>query len=134
MDLLLLINGSKDKIIEANKLEYTDVDVVKIDEKDISHPKQMLKIINSKKYNNVFWGTIEDELQRFQKFMKLWILMSHSNKGGIIDESGNLNKFNTIKLLCIELPLLFIEAIVSIFIIIYFYLKLPVLKWRLRKS
>ena len=61
MDLLLLINGSKDKMIKANKLENTDVEVIKIDEKDISHPKQMLKLINSKKYKNL-WMIIQNHI------------------------------------------------------------------------
>jgi hypothetical protein len=134
MNLLLLINGNKENILKSNVLRLDEFEVVKIDEKDISKPRFIINLINSKKYEAVFFGTIENELQRFQIFIKIWILFSKVKKGGIIDELGHQNIYNIKKLLFMEFPLLFIETISSIFIVIYFYLKLPILKWRLKKS
>jgi len=134
MDLLLLIIGNKDKIIRAAGLNPDEIEVIKIDEKDISRPRFIIKNIKQKKYINVYFGTIENELQRFQIFIKLWMLLAGAFHGGIIDELGSRNKFNIFKLFFIELPLLFIEAIASFFIIIYFYIKLPILKWKLKRN
>ena len=127
--LLLLLNGNKDIIIKNNNLDEDKIEVVKIDEKDLSRPRFIVKLINSKKTKYIYFGCIELGLQRFHTFMKIYIFFSNAVRGEIIDESGNKNKFSYVKLFLSELPLLLFESIASFFVVVYYYFKLPFMRW-----
>jgi hypothetical protein len=129
MILLIQINGHKSDILKANGLDENAVFTVKVDEKELAKPGKMKKIVNGGNYESILFGCIELSLQRFQTFMKFYILLSKSKKGAIVDESGNSAQFSLIKHLFAELPMLALEAVVSIIVAGYFYIKLPILKW-----
>ncbi len=121
-------------ILESNNIDYTDFEIVKFDEKLLSSPRAILRLINKSKYQAVYFGCKENELQRFQIFMKIYIILSLKFKGSVIDESGHKNDFSLIKMIVCELPRLFCEAIVSLLTIIIYYIKIPYLKWTLLKK
>ncbi len=133
MDLLIQINGKKDIIIDSNKLDINNLDIIKIDEKDLAKPKKIIRLINSKKYDNVLYGCVDLEFQRFQYFMKLYIFLSKVKKGRIIDESGNVNEFRLAKFIFKETPNFKLELFISFFTVIFYYFKIPYLKIRLKK-
>ena len=132
MKLLLLITGNKDLIISANSLR--DIEVIKIDEKQLSNFKYIKTLVNKSDYSSIYFGSLDNNFQRFQYFMKTFILLSRAKKGSIIDELGNTNHYNFFKYLFIETPKFALELIFSAFIAIYFHIKLPVIKWMLKKS
>jgi hypothetical protein len=134
MILLILLNGNPNIIIDKNGLSNREIKVIKTDEKSLSNPGYIIKTIKGSKCNSVFFGNKENELQRFHIFMKLYMLLSFVLNGAIIDEYGNQNKFNILKLLFIEIPRLAFEALVTIVTIVYFYIKIPFLKWKLMKK
>jgi hypothetical protein len=133
MNLLILINGKADKLIDNNHLKADVLDIVKIDEKQLSSPKYIIRLINSKNYDKVYFGCILNELQRFQVFMKTWSLLSKTKQCVICDEKGNQNELKLFKYFCVELPSLLLELIASVFVVSYYYIKIPFLKWQLTK-
>lgn len=134
MKLLVLLNGHHKKILGANGLNPEEFEVVKLDEKLLAGPSAILKILNGKNYEAVYYGCIELILQRFHTFMKIYILLSGIMKGAIIDEQGNQNQYSLLKLILLELPMLAFEAAASIIVVFYQYLKMPVIKWLYTKK
>ncbi|MCX7735185.1 MAG: hypothetical protein N2319_00605 [Candidatus Kapabacteria bacterium] len=132
MDLLLIINGRIEKLVSVHNLNINNLEVVKIDEKDLAKPKKILKILKSKKFNNVYFACIENDLQRFHFFMFLYSLLSFRWKASIIDELGNKKIFSIIKFFLLNLPMFVIETILSFFVIVYYKIKIPILKWKLK--
>lgn len=132
MKILLLINGNLKKIFQANLLDEIVFEIQKIDEKDLAKPRYILKILKQNKYNEVYFACIENNLQRFHFFMFLYLFLSFKFKGGIIDEQGNKINFSLIKFFFVYIPKFIFEVIFSIIIIIYYKLKIPILKWKLK--
>lgn len=128
MQLLLLISGRSDVILQKNNI-YNDIQIIKIDEKDLVNFNKILKLVRDNKYSAVYFGTVDISFQRFHFFMKAYILLSNSKKGGVIDEFGKKNLLNIPLFFIKEFPLFIIELIFSLFLIIYYYLKFPVIKW-----
>ncbi len=134
MKLIFLLDAKKEKLCLAHGIEPDDVEVVKIDDKWLAKHKFILNRIKEKKYDNVYFGCIKLDFQRFQFFMKIYFLLSGFFSGAIIDEDGNSNKFSFLKLILIEIPMIIIEAIASVLVIIYSYIKFPIMKWYLTKK
>ncbi|ROL57940.1 hypothetical protein D9V84_04270 [Bacteroidetes/Chlorobi group bacterium Naka2016] len=121
MKLLLLVNGNARSIFSAQRLNESDFVVLKIDEKTLAKPKQILKSLR-KEYDEVYFGCISIEFQRFIPFMLIYILLSKAKKGGIIDEEGTKVIFSITKTIFGTIPLLLVEFMGSIFIVIFSYL------------
>ncbi|MDQ1266542.1 MAG: hypothetical protein QG635_1694 [Bacteroidota bacterium] len=132
MDLLLLVNGKKETLIEANKLDENSIHTIKIDEKNLGKPNKMKKLLQSGHYNKVLFGCMDLDLQRFIPLMKLHIFLSGIRSGAVIDHYGKQIRYGTIKFLFADLPLLAIETIASGGIIFYYYFKLLALRWTLK--
>jgi hypothetical protein len=132
MKLLLLINGSLIKIFQANLLKESDFEIQKIDEKDLAKPRHILNILKKNKYDEVYFACIENNLQRFHFFMFIYLFLSLNFKGGIIDEQGNKISFSMFKFIFVYFPKFISEVIISILVIIYYKLKIPILRWRLK--
>lgn len=130
MNLLILISGKKEKLIEKHQLSFDRT--VKIDEKSLSKPLLIRKIIKSNNFNRIYFGTIDIELQRFQFFINLYILLFASGRGSIIDYKGNVLNFNLYQMVFVFIPLIIIELIISAFLVIVYYIKLPYLKWKMK--
>lgn len=134
MILVFMIDAKKEKLCGANGLNPYEVDSVKIDDKWLAKPKFILNRIKEKKYENVYFGCIQLDFQRFHFFMKLYLLISGFTNGAIIDELGKSKKFSYIKLIFIEIPLILLEALASCLVVIYSYIKFPIMKWYLTKK
>ena len=132
MKLLLLITGKTKKILHSNGFDSTDFNVIKIDDKLLAKPVTIVNFIKSGNYSEVYFGCIENGLQRFQFFMNLYILLTFKN-GGLLDESGNKIRLTFGRFLFKGIPHILIESVASIFVVVYFYIKLPFLKRRLRR-
>ena len=129
MKLLFLLDGRYDKIAQSHNLNDSEYDVVKIDDKKLASPKFILSKIKHRKYDNIQFGCILLDFQRFHSFMIFYFFLSGFWNGSIIDESGAKIRFSFFKFLFIYIPAMFIEAILSFFIVIYYYVKLPLLKF-----
>lgn len=132
MNLIILISGSIEKIYDAHNFDEFQFEVVKIDEKDLAKPKKILKILTKEKYTSVFYACIETNLQRFHFFMLLYQLISLKWKGGIIDEQGKRLNFSFLRFIFLYMPLFLIETISSFAIVLYYKLKIPFVRWRLK--
>jgi hypothetical protein len=132
MKLILLINGSPDKIL---KLVGGDARVVKLDEKALSDAAAMRRIIGVNNPDEVIFGCKELGLQRFTFFMKLYIMRFALGRGMIIDETGDREVFSRAGFIFSDLPRLMIEIIASVFVIIYYHIKFPLLRiiWKKNK-
>ncbi len=128
MKLLLLLNGNKESILAAHKLEDSNFNTIKIDDKDLAKPKMIVKMIKESGCNTVYIGCKELQLQRFQIFMKIYCSFSRK-QSAIIDELGNINKYSTTKLFFYELPMLAFESFASIIVLLFYHLKYPFDKW-----
>lgn len=133
MDLILLLSGNKDKIIEKHNLDPNNVEVVKIDDKHLSKPKHINHLI-SYGYENVFFVCKNLDLQRFHFFMFTYLLIFCNGKGSLLDEISTPKSFNFFKYIFIMVPKLFIEVLFSTSIVIYYYIRLPYLRWKLIKK
>jgi len=134
MKLIFLLDAKKETLCEAHGIDPTNVEVVKIDDKWLAKRKFILGRIKEKQYDNVYFGCIKIDYQRFHFFMKLYLLFSGFRKGAIIDEDGKSKKFSFLKLIFIEIPMIIFEAIASTLVIIYSYIKFPIMKWYLTKK
>lgn len=121
MKLLWLVNGNAKNIIKVQKMNENEFEVIKIDEKTLANPRKMIKTLRND-YDEVYFGCISIEFQRFIPFMLIYILLSKAKKGGIIDEDGKKVTFSFARTILITIPLLLIEFIGSIFIVIYSYI------------
>jgi len=134
MKLIFLLDAKKDKLCLAHGINPDDAVVVKIDDKWLAKRKFILGKMKEKKYDNAYFGCIKLDFQRFHFFMKLYFLFSGFFDGAIIDEEGKVNKFSFVTLIFIEIPMIIVEAIASVFVIIYSYIKFPIMKWYLTKK
>lgn len=134
MYLIILLDAKKQKLCEVHNFNPDDVDVVKIDDKKLAQFKFILNLMKKEDYDNVFFGCIKLDYQRFHFFMKLYFLLAGFFNGAIIDEDGWEKKFDFLRFFFIEIPLLILEAIASLFVVIYSYFKFPIMKWYLTKK
>ena len=126
MDLILLLSGNKDKIIEKHNLDPKNVEVVKIDEKELIQFKRLIRLIKSKKYNNIYFGVYDTKYLRFEYFINLILLISNKN-GAILDQFGIKTKSNKLNFIIYNTPLFILEALLSLIVIVYFKTKLKIL-------
>lgn len=124
-NLLLLLNGSVNKIIEKNKLinQYY-VEILKIDEKDFANFGKVINILKKDNYKVIFIANLDNDFQRFQYFIFLYSLLTLNFNYYLVDEIGNFSKFNLFKFIFIQTPLFFLELILSSLIILYFNFRL----------
>jgi hypothetical protein len=134
MNLLILLIGNAQKIIESNKLDANNFEIIKLDEKLLAKPGEVLRQMKSKKFENVYFGTINLDFQRFQTFMKIYFFLSGFTRGAILDEEGRQNKFKFAKFLFSEIPLFNIEIVGSGVLIIIYHIKVLYLKWKYRTN
>jgi hypothetical protein len=134
MNLLINLVGNAEQMILANNLDKSNFEIIKIDEKELSKPKFMLNLIKRKKYENVYFGTIDLNFQRFQFFIKLYLFLSFYWKGAIIDEKGDKEIFNLFKFLFISIPLFIFEVIYSVIVVIIFFPIIRIHKWKVYKT
>lgn len=120
MKLLLLVNGNAKNIFVAQKLDENNFEVIKIDEKTLAYPKKLMKLLRND-YDEIYFGCISIEFQRFIPFMLIYILLSKAKKGGIIDEDGATIRFSIAKTILVTIPLLVLEFLGSILIVIFSY-------------
>lgn len=124
-NLLLLLNGSVNKIIEKNNfIVQINTEVVKFDEKDFANFSKVIKIFKKEDYKTIFIANLDNSFQRFQFFIFLYSLISLNFNYYLVDEIGNISKFNLFKFIFIQTPLFLIELIISSFIILYFNFRL----------
>ncbi len=132
--VLFLLSGSASKIASAHNLDLSETEIVKLDEKELSKPFKMISLIKNYSGHDIYFGTIENRFQRFQIFIKIFLFLTLSFNGIIIDELGNKNKFNLGKFIILEFPLLIIEIIYSSILVVYYHIKLYWLKWKYTKN
>ncbi len=120
--LILLLSGNKDKIIAAHNLDASNLDIVKIDEKDLINFSLILNTIISKKYKQIIFSVYSNNYLRFSFFMKLYLLLTN-NKGFIIDEFGNKITFSTFVFIFKDTPIFITEVLFSFFIVLFYQLK-----------
>jgi hypothetical protein len=130
MKLILLINGSPEKIL---KLAGRNARVVKIDEKDLARAGEMRRIIAANKPDYLIFGCKELELQRFRFFMKFYIMIYAARQGMILDEYGERDTFRLPGFVFYDLPKLAVEIIASVIVLVYYHIKIPILR-KIRKK
>lgn len=124
-NLLLLLNGSVNKIIEKHSLiNPNNLEVIKFDEKDFANFSKVLKILKKDNYNNIFIANLDNSFQRFQFFIFLYSFLSFNFNYYLVDELGNNSKFNLLKFIFIQTPLFLLELIISSIVILYFNFRL----------
>jgi hypothetical protein len=130
MNLLILLIGNAEKIIKSNKLDANNFEIIKLDEKLLAKPRKVLRQMKSKKFENVYFGTIHLDFQRFQTFIKIYLFLSGFWRGAILDEESRQNKFTLSKFLFKEIPLFLLEIIWSGILVIIYHIKVFYLKWK----
>ena len=120
MDLLLVVSGKISEILDANKLD-SNISIKKIDEKDLSKFSYINTIINKNKIDKLLFSVYSLDYLRFSFFMKLFLFKNKLN-GGIIDQSGRKIMFNKRTFIFKDIPMFLIEAVFSIFVVLYYQL------------
>lgn len=134
MRLILVLNGYENNYLQVHGFSKEDTKILKFDEKKLAAPSEIIKMINNNSVSEFYVASRELGLQRFKTFIKLYILLSKAKSGGIIDEYGNKDKYSLSKLIINELPMLFVEILVSVLVVVYSYIKFPLMKWILKKK
>lgn len=118
MKLIFLISGNKNKILGSQNFEEKDCHFVKLDEKELSKIFKLLALIEKYNPKELYFATLENQLQRFQFFVELFIYLSGVEKGGLIDELGDKKLFSTSRFLFKTIPNLIKELILSTYDVI----------------
>lgn len=134
MQIIYHITGNISRVIEKNKIDTANSVIKRIDEKMMAKPKFLKSLFKEADYSKVIFAVDDLSYQRFQTFMKMYILYFGSTNGEIIDELGNKNKFSIAKLFIKELPLLAIESIVSGLVVVFWYIYLTLIHSKIKKS
>lgn len=134
MQIIYHITGNISRVIEKNKIDTANSVIKRIDEKMMAKPKFLKSLFKEADYTRVIFAVDDLSYQRFQTFMKMYILYFGSTNGEIIDELGNKNKFSVTKLFLKELPLLAIESIVSGLVVVFWYIYLTLIHSKIKKS
>lgn len=121
-DLLLLVSGNGTKILNAHSISANEVDIVKIDEKILAKPKELICIIKSKPYRAVYFGCDSLSTHRFAFIQKSFILLT-TGRGAILDENGASSRFSIPKFFLLEIPAFVFELIVSLLVIVIFHIQ-----------
>ncbi len=121
MKLFLNINSNIKEVAKSNNLDLAEIEEVKISEKQLAKPRKILKLVRSG-YDEILFGCLDIEFQRFIPFMLLYILLSNPKRGRIVDEFGKSIKFNIFRTLFVTIPLLALETLLSIFIVMFSYI------------
>lgn len=120
MKLFLNVNCNTNEVAKNNNLKLEEFIEIKINEKQLAKPKRILQLIRGP-FDEVLFGCIDIEFQRFMPFMELYILFSKAKRGGIVDEFGKKINFSILKTIFKTFPLLLIEALLSAFIVLFSY-------------
>ncbi|MFN3306666.1 MAG: hypothetical protein ACK42Z_05710 [Candidatus Kapaibacteriota bacterium] len=121
MKLFLNINSNINEVAKSNNLILEEIEEVKISEKQLAKPRRVLKLVRSG-YDEILFGCLDIEFQRFIPFMLLYILLSKPKRGCILDEFGKKIKFSFFKTLFVTIPLLFLETFLSVLIVLFSYI------------
>lgn len=121
MKLFVNINCNINEVAKANNLNLAEFKEVKISEKQLAKPRKILKLVRDS-YDEILFGCIDIEFQRFIPFMELYILLSKAKHGGIVDEFGKRIKFSVLKTIFVRFPFLLLEALLSIFVVLFSYI------------
>ena len=132
--LLVLLSGNAAKILKSISADAGDFVVVKTDEKELSRPGFMLRLIKSGNFNNVIFGTEDIEFQRFTFFILLYLFLSGKFAGKIADEQGRTKRFSIFTFIFKDVPLFITEIIASAFITLYFYIRFPIKLWQMKRK
>lgn len=124
---MFFLHGRKDEIISNNNLNEAELEIIKIDDKDLANRKLIIKIIRAKEYHEVFFATKRLRYQRFLLVMKMYLLVT-GKKGAIIDKDGNQDRFHPLKYIIIGIPTLIFEAIASLAIYFWYYFKISLIR------
>ena len=130
--LIIILNGKADVLLHENGINELDTKIVKTDEKNLARFGFMRRLVKEYKYKQIYFACIEAGLQRFRFFINLYILLSSARIGGIIDEKGEILKYSFLRFFFCEIPFFIFEAIISSIVVVYFHIKLPYLKWKLK--
>jgi hypothetical protein len=128
---LLILSGNLALLKDKFNIEFNNYQ--KIDEKDLVRFGKTLNLIKQDNPMKVYFAVKDLEFQRFIVFLKFYILLT-TGIGSIIDENGEEDKYSIGKLFFKEIPMLIYEIIASIFVVIYFYIKMPIIKWTIYKN
>jgi hypothetical protein len=128
MNLLLIISGNADSILNQLNEDINSFDIVKIDEKDLSRKSLIINLLKAKKYNKIIFGTLDIEFQRFNFFISIYLILSGYSKGILADNYGNSRKYSPIAFIFKDLSLFTLELFLSSLVILYHYIKYPIIK------
>ncbi len=134
MDLVIFLNGKQEDILKVQKFHRDEIKFIKIDDKHLSKAGYIKSLIKKDNYKNVFFSSKDMDLQRFHFFMMVYIWLFNSGHGSLIDEKGHRINFSLLRLVFYYSPLLLLEAVASVFVVLYFYIRLPIIKWKLTKN
>ncbi len=121
--LLLLMSGNGARILHAHGFSPSEIDVVKIDEKEFASPKSVLRLIRAKPYRAVYFGCDHLSAHRFVFIQKVFIALS-TRRGGIVDELGAKSSYNFLTFLWVETPMFLWEVLVSILVVGWFHIQI----------
>jgi hypothetical protein len=132
--LVLLVSGNARTILQHCGLaDTTEIVEIKVEEKIVASLAQVRKIIHERPYDGIIWGCRDVRFQRFQPFMKFHLFGS-SSQGFIADEQGVIIRYRLLTFLGKDVPLLLYEALLTLFVIGFSYIKLPLLRRQIRNS
>ena len=132
--IIILLSGNYEKVLSNSERQIIDFDVIKIAERDLSNPKKIFSLLKDNKYDEIVIGTIDLSYQRFTFLIFIYMLLTFNLKSSIIDENGNELKFSLLKFFFIEIPKIFLEIILTLITILFYYPIYRYYYWKLKKN
>lgn len=131
--LILNINANENKILSYLESPDRKITNIKIFEKMLAQRKQILKYLKSDNYDEIYFASKDIQWQRFLMVIGLYFFFNGTKRKAIIDDKAVVRDFSRISFIFKDIPFFLIELLASFFLIIVYYIRIPLIKHSLRK-
>ena len=129
---ILLIHFSGDRRMMEEHLVQSHpgsiVEAVSQDEKSIARFDRMFTTVRKDRYDAICFGCKDLSMQRYQFFLKSYLLVATSRRRLMIDENGTVQMFSALEFFFIDVPRFVVELVASSWVVSTMFVRLFMLQ------
>ncbi len=116
---LMILSGNGQQISQRlqQTFGFTEWTIVPIDEKQITNPIQLIRLLRREKVQVLAFGCKDLTLQRFQFWLSAFLCVCGAPNGLIMDEAGATKKVDVVRFVFADVPRFCLELIMSMCVI-----------------
>lgn len=134
--ILLCLSVNKSRLADSLRrhAKLQGVDIREINERDITKPQYVWNLLRGDAANCVAFGCKNLSLQRFQFFLKFYLLLSWKPDRYLVDEENTVIKVTWASYALSDFPRFVLESVVSLWILLSASIILPFLRSSFRRK